>query len=532
LFAKSKCYQPICFQYSIHRRNSAADMGPDDRKDIDHFEFLAQAPEASTECPNRDYTLQPLVDIRIEFIKHLISDIGSCGSILVYSSYERARLRDLIVDFPEYKSEINDIIARLVDLAEPFRKKHYYHHDMQGSYSIKYVFPALIPEMKMAYKELEIGKGDVASSVFLEMLTGVFQGDWAACRRNLLTYCQLDTWAMVMILSKLITCCNDFYGGRHICEPVELNDYDVEHNATPQVQTIDIIHEDTVPLSIDIDVPTRHEGTSAVQHPIEEFEGNVDSLSSQQRLLELADVLSQSDDGIAGSSSIVNEQEQFSSALVTDSNWLSGSVDACMDREVFMLHKSLIFDEKYANILARNAAANITIDGGRVQLQFRFNIKVIEAIKLYISHRSYDHATKSWSCPLSSLSVAIKLYEFMGKVVTIDPQYLTSDATDSYDRLVKIDIHFPSGRESLPPHHTSDSNGQPPAFDNVSGGFALVTFDYDAEVVTALKEIDPYRRSYNPRKKEWTVDLLFLFDVVEKLYALNYRSVTSSYSSS
>ena len=36
----------------------------------------------------------------------------------------------------------------------PFQKKWYYTHEMKGSYSIKFVLPALVPEL--SYDELEI----------------------------------------------------------------------------------------------------------------------------------------------------------------------------------------------------------------------------------------------------------------------------------------------------------------------------------------------------------------------------------------
>lgn len=42
------------------------------------------------------------------------------------------------------------------DLMTPFQNKHYYHPKMQGSYSIKYVLPSLVPEMEKAYKELNL----------------------------------------------------------------------------------------------------------------------------------------------------------------------------------------------------------------------------------------------------------------------------------------------------------------------------------------------------------------------------------------
>ena len=45
---------------------------------------------------------------------------------------------------------------------------------MRGSYSIKYVLPALVPEL--SYNDLEIKEGGTASNTFLSMVNGSFKG--------------------------------------------------------------------------------------------------------------------------------------------------------------------------------------------------------------------------------------------------------------------------------------------------------------------------------------------------------------------
>jgi len=83
----------------------------------------------------------------------------------------------------------------------PFQKKWYYTPEMKGSYSIKYVLPALVPEL--SYQDLEIKEGGTASSIFAKMVLGEFQGDIDKTKMDLLEYCKLDTYAMVKILEKL-----------------------------------------------------------------------------------------------------------------------------------------------------------------------------------------------------------------------------------------------------------------------------------------------------------------------------------------
>jgi hypothetical protein len=72
---------------------------------------------------------------------------------------------------------------------------------MQGSYSIKKVLPALVPEL--SYQNLNIQEGGTASNTFTAMLQGNFTGDVEQTRKDLLAYCELDTLAMVRILGKL-----------------------------------------------------------------------------------------------------------------------------------------------------------------------------------------------------------------------------------------------------------------------------------------------------------------------------------------
>jgi Asp-tRNA(Asn)/Glu-tRNA(Gln) amidotransferase B subunit len=84
---------------------------------------------------------------------------------------------------------------------EPFRKKYYYTPDMQGSYSIKSVLPALVPAL--SYKEMEIGDGSAASSAFENLYYETDPAKIKSVRENLLRYCSLDTLAMVEVFKFL-----------------------------------------------------------------------------------------------------------------------------------------------------------------------------------------------------------------------------------------------------------------------------------------------------------------------------------------
>ena len=141
-------------------------------------------------------------DPREELIKQMLVDLGQEGTILAYhASFEITQIKDLARDFPLYAKELLALIPRVQDLIIPFRKKYYYTKEMQGSYSIKKVLPALVPEL--SYSDQEIQEGGTASATFLSMFIGTFEGDYALTRQALLDYCKLDTFAMVKLLEKL-----------------------------------------------------------------------------------------------------------------------------------------------------------------------------------------------------------------------------------------------------------------------------------------------------------------------------------------
>ena len=184
LFENSKPYQQIVFQYSVHIKKTPS-------SEIDHEEYLANPDE----------------DPRIGFVKKIIEDCGTEGDILVYNiGFERSKLVDLIEVFPQYSEKLKNIINRLKDLMIPFQKKWYYTPEMKGSYSIKNVLPAMVPEL--SYNDLEIKEGGIASDTFLQMINKSFKGDEGIKRKQLLEYCKLDTEAMVEILKKLHTLVN------------------------------------------------------------------------------------------------------------------------------------------------------------------------------------------------------------------------------------------------------------------------------------------------------------------------------------
>jgi Domain of unknown function(DUF2779) len=150
---------------------------------------------------HREHLHTNTTDPRPELIQHLISDIASQGSVIVYhQSFEERVLKKLMRDFPEFAEPIQSIIERLWDLEVIF-KQYYFHPDFQGSTSLKKVLPVLIPSL--SYESLAISKGNQAQTVWEAMILASDPLEQQALINDLLDYCQLDTIAMLKLYEEL-----------------------------------------------------------------------------------------------------------------------------------------------------------------------------------------------------------------------------------------------------------------------------------------------------------------------------------------
>ena len=161
---------------------------------LEHKEFLAQVG----------------VDSRRSLAKQLVRDIPLHVNSLAYNmSFEKGVIRRLAEQFEDLSEHLMNIHDNMKDLMVPFQKKHYVTPNMQGSYSIKYVLPALVPEFEKAYKELKgIQNGGQAMNAFSSLHVKNLE-EQKEIRKQLLAYCELDTLAMVKVLEKLKDIVND-----------------------------------------------------------------------------------------------------------------------------------------------------------------------------------------------------------------------------------------------------------------------------------------------------------------------------------
>ena len=78
-------------------------------------------------------------------------------------------MKELAREFPRYETPLLALCERAVDLLRLIRGS-YYHPDFYGSFSIKSVLPALVPDL--AYDDLEIPEGLAATAAYARLIAG------------------------------------------------------------------------------------------------------------------------------------------------------------------------------------------------------------------------------------------------------------------------------------------------------------------------------------------------------------------------
>jgi hypothetical protein len=171
VWAGTRPYQQIPFQFSLHKVAGS----------LEHSHFL----DLSGQDPSRP------------FAEAVIEACGSAGPVFVYNAkFEKMILRQLATRFPDLAPGLDAVIARVIDLL-PIAEKCFYHPSQCGSWSIKSVLPAAVPDL--SYEQLDgIKDGGMAMSAFAEAIHPATTPERKdEIRTQLLAYCCLDTMAMV-----------------------------------------------------------------------------------------------------------------------------------------------------------------------------------------------------------------------------------------------------------------------------------------------------------------------------------------------
>lgn len=197
-FKGERAYMQSLFQFSLHIEKAPGVCD----KEHDHYEFL---------CKDHN-------DNRLELVKKLTEYIkADGGSVLVYNqAFEKTRIKELAMFYPEYSDQLLEINTRLFDLMnivktnsklyqdlgyneERSKVVNYYSEDLYGSFSIKKVLPIF---SNLTYKGMVVGNGMEAVYAYANY-PKLNPSELKETIKALSDYCKQDTWAMVEILDEL-----------------------------------------------------------------------------------------------------------------------------------------------------------------------------------------------------------------------------------------------------------------------------------------------------------------------------------------
>ncbi len=173
VFPGTRPYETLPFQFSCHVLH--ADGLTEHRSHLD-----LSGEEPSGQCAEA-----------------LLAALDATGPVFVYTAYEKRVIDGLAQRFPELVTGLDAINGRLVDLY-PLTKKHFYHPDMQGSWSLKKVLPVVAPDLRYAAGEVQ--DGTAASAAWLEaQQPGITPARRAVLAAELTRYCALDTEGLIRL---------------------------------------------------------------------------------------------------------------------------------------------------------------------------------------------------------------------------------------------------------------------------------------------------------------------------------------------
>jgi hypothetical protein len=176
----SRPYQQVPFQFSLHTLHEDGRVGHDDFIDL------------SGEDPS------------LAFAQSLVRVCGTAGPVFVYNAgFEGQVISSLAARFSDLEDSLRALRHRLVDL-KPVTEQHYYHPAQQGKWGLKSVLPTLGGGAD--HSQLEgVADGQMAVDAYLEATDpDTSPPRKEELRQQLLTYCRLDTWAMVRLWAFLV----------------------------------------------------------------------------------------------------------------------------------------------------------------------------------------------------------------------------------------------------------------------------------------------------------------------------------------
>jgi hypothetical protein len=142
-------------------------------------------------------------DARPALAEAMVRATAKADRVLTYTSFEKTQIRALQQSVPGLAPEPAALEGKLLDLF-PVVKNCVYHPDFKGSFSLKYILTPLVPDL--TYNDLVIVDGRLASVEIARLLfvaDKIPRHERDRVRKDLLAYCERDTWAMVRLLERL-----------------------------------------------------------------------------------------------------------------------------------------------------------------------------------------------------------------------------------------------------------------------------------------------------------------------------------------
>ena len=181
-FSGMRPFDQLPFQWSVHVQRQ-----PD--AEPEHYEFLAK----DRSDPRREFITSLCECTRGERQHRCLCRVRIAAALGTRGVAARVRGTD------QERSN-----SRLWDLL-PVVRNHVYHPAFAGSYSLKAVLPALVPEM--SYDGMAVANGQDAGLAWESLVRGgLGQSEREKKRKALLDYCGQDTLALVRLLQRLQSC--------------------------------------------------------------------------------------------------------------------------------------------------------------------------------------------------------------------------------------------------------------------------------------------------------------------------------------
>lgn len=181
LFEKTSPWQQVVVQYSLHKM------------------------DADGSITHREWLLEPWAQDNRALLEQMIYHMDGVEQwkwIVWNQWFENWRNVEWGTLYPEFQEYLLRINQNTFDLMDIFKQQRYFHRDFQWSASIKKVLPVLTD---ISYDNLEVSNGWIASDLLKRMIIGELEDNLLEPTvKNLLQYCEQDTWAMVKIYEKIL----------------------------------------------------------------------------------------------------------------------------------------------------------------------------------------------------------------------------------------------------------------------------------------------------------------------------------------